>query len=125
MGKAQPLDAKVRTLSGWKRMGELEVGDALASVDGRASIVTGIFPQGVKQTYSVAFSDGRSTQCCGEHLWRVMYRDWETPRVVSTDCLREMLGKVRYQGRLWIDTVSGDFGSLAPLPLSGSQAEAK
>jgi replicative DNA helicase len=117
MGKAQPLDAKVRTLSGWKRMGELEVGDALASVDGRASMVTGIFPQGVKQTYSVTFSDGRSTQCCGEHLWRVMYRDWDAPRVVSTDRLREMLGKVRYQGRLWIDTVSGDFGGLESLPV--------
>ena len=117
MGKAQPLDAKIRTLSGWKRMGELEVGDALASVDGRASVVTGIFPQGIKQTYSVTFSDGRLTQCCGEHLWRIMYRDWAAPRVVSTDQLREMLGKVRYQGRLWIDTVSGDFGSLEPLPL--------
>ncbi len=117
MGKAQPLDANIRTLGGWKRMGELEVGDALASVDGRTSIVTGIFPQGVKQTYSVAFSDGRSTQCCGEHLWRVMYRDWAAPRIVSADQLRAMLGKVRYQGRLWIDTVSGDFGSLEPLPV--------
>lgn len=117
MGKAQPLDANIRTLGGWKRMGELEVGDALASVDGRASIVTGIFPQGVKQTYSVTFSDGRSTQCCGEHLWRVMYRDWDAPRIVSADQLREMLTKVRYQGRLWIETVSGDFGSLEPLPV--------
>lgn len=46
MGKAQPLDARVRTLTGWKRMGELRVGDALASVDGRPSIVTGIYLQG-------------------------------------------------------------------------------
>jgi replicative DNA helicase len=117
MGKAQPLDANIRTLSGWKRMGELEVGDALASVDGRTSIVTGIFPQGVRQTYRVTFSDGRSTQCCGEHLWRVMHRDWDAPRIVSADQLREMLTKVRYQGRLWIDTVSGDFGSLEALPV--------
>ncbi len=117
MGKAQPLDAKIRTLSGWKPMGDLEVGDAVASVDGQASMVTGIFPQGIKQTYAVTFSDGRSTECCGEHLWRVMYRDWPEPRVISTDQLREMLAKVRYQGRLWIDTVSGDFGSVEPLPI--------
>src|SRR5688500_4863875 len=36
MGKAQPLDAHVKTPSGWREMGTLEVGDALASVDGGA-----------------------------------------------------------------------------------------
>ena len=39
MGKAQPLDALVKTATGWKAMGELRPGDALASVDGRASFV--------------------------------------------------------------------------------------
>ena len=34
MGKAQPLDALVKTPSGWVTMGELRVGDALASMDG-------------------------------------------------------------------------------------------
>lgn len=117
MGKAQPLDAKVRTLSGWRAMGELEVGDALVSVDGRESMVTGIYPQGVKQTFRVTFSDGRSTECCAEHLWKVMYRDWSEPRIVSTDKLADMLNKKRYQGRLWIDMVSGDFGNTDALPI--------
>src|SRR5215470_4819489 len=35
MGKAQPLDAKVKTPVGWKTMGEIQLGDELASVDGR------------------------------------------------------------------------------------------
>src|SRR5256712_5468831 len=39
MGKAQPVDAMVKTLTGWTRMGNLRPGDALASVDGRASFV--------------------------------------------------------------------------------------
>jgi replicative DNA helicase len=116
MGKAQPLDAKVRTLSGWKAMGELEVGDALASVDGRPSIVTGLFPQG-KKVWRVQFSDGRSTECCDEHLWRVHYRSWEQPRVVSTAELREMLGKARYRDRLWIERATGEFGHNDPLPV--------
>src|SRR4030095_14963861 len=30
MGKAQPLDAKVLATDGWKRMGDVQVGDALA-----------------------------------------------------------------------------------------------
>nr|MBP6598667.1 replicative DNA helicase [Giesbergeria sp.] len=90
MGKAQPLDAQVRTRCGWKRMGDLEVGDALASVDGRPSIVTGVFPQGVRQVFRVQFSDGRSAECCAEHLWRVSCRHWPQPRVLSTEKLIAM-----------------------------------
>src|SRR5581483_11227658 len=74
MGKAQPLDARVRTVTGWTQMGDLRVGDALASPDGRPSRVSGIFPQGVQQIYRVTFSDGRSTECTGQHLWRVHSR---------------------------------------------------
>src|SRR5207248_10684230 len=85
MGKAQPLDAKVKTVTGWKRMGDLRLGDELASVDGRRSLVSGIFPQGVTQTYRVTFSDGRSTECTAEHLWRVHYRNWSDDSTPSTD----------------------------------------
>ncbi|MEN9472933.1 MAG: hypothetical protein RLZZ495_1022, partial [Pseudomonadota bacterium] len=117
MGKAQPLDSKIRTLDGWKCMGDLAIGEKLVSIDGEKSIVTGIFPQGIQQIYQITFSDGRSTECCGEHLWCVMYRDWDKPRVVSTDKLRDMLTKVRYKNRLWIDTISGDFGNNDKLPI--------
>src|SRR5262249_43751694 len=84
MGKGQSLDARIRAPHGWVEMGSLQVGDALASIDGRPSIVTGVFPQGVRQVYRVTFSDGRSTECCDEHLWRIYYRDWDKPRVVNT-----------------------------------------
>jgi replicative DNA helicase len=117
MGKAQPLDAMVKTLTGWKAMGDLEVGDGLASVDGRPSVVTGTFPQGELDTYTVSFSDGRSAQACGEHLWRVMYRDWNSPRVLSTKEIQTLLTRKRYLNRLWIEQVSGDFGSDEELPL--------
>ena len=103
MGKAQPLDAQVRTPSGWRTMGSLSVGDAVASVDGRASFVTGIYPQGERQVYRVRFSDGRSCECCAEHLWRVHYRDWPAPRVLSTGKIAAMLQRQRYRARLWID----------------------
>src|SRR5690606_9593420 len=76
MGKAQPLDARVRTPSGWKAMGDLAPGDALASVDGAPSIVTGVYPQGERQIWRVRFSDGRSAECCDEHLWTVHHHDW-------------------------------------------------
>ncbi|HTP26633.1 MAG TPA: replicative DNA helicase, partial [Anaeromyxobacteraceae bacterium] len=117
MGKSQPLDARIKTLRGWKRMGDLEIGDALASIDGAPSIVTGLFPQGERQVYRITFSDGRSTECCAEHLWRVHYRSWPEPRVLETKSIVEMLTRKRYQHRLWIDQVSGDFGHMHPLPI--------
>jgi replicative DNA helicase len=117
MGKAQPLDARVKTRDGWKLMGELKLGDELASIDGARSLVSGIFPQGPRQTYRITFSDGRSTRCCAEHLWRVYYREWDAPRVVSTERLIAMVGTARYRHRLWVDVVDGHFGHSQPLPL--------
>ncbi|WP_334041498.1 replicative DNA helicase [Burkholderia ambifaria] len=117
MGKAQPLDARVRTLSGWKRMGELAVGDSLASVDGAPSIVTGIYPQGERQVFRVRFSDGRSAEACDEHLWCVHYREWPKPRILNTAEIRTLLTRERYRNRLWIDMPSGDFGHSEALPV--------
>ncbi|EKS9796919.1 MULTISPECIES: replicative DNA helicase [Burkholderia] len=117
MGKAQPLDARVRTLAGWKRMGELAVGDQLASADGAPSAVTGIYPQGERQVYRVRFSDGRSAECCDEHLWCVHYREWAKPRILSTAEIRTLLTRERYRNRLWIDMASGDFGHTEALPV--------
>lgn len=117
MGKAQPLSARVLTRAGWKPMGDLKVGDALASVDGAPSQVVGVYPQGERQVYRMTFSDGRSTECCAEHLWAVHYRTWPAARVVTTEKLMSMLQSKRYRNRLWVETFSGDFGSDEGLPV--------
>jgi len=117
MGKAQPLDARVRTTTGWKRMGELQVGDALASIDGRESRVRGVFPQGPRQVYRVTFSDSRSTECCAEHLWRVHHRAWPEPRVLATAQIATLLARKHYRSSLGIDMTSGDDGHAAALPV--------
>ncbi len=118
MGKAQPLDSRVLTSDGrWKAMGELGIGDELASVDGEPSRVTGIFPQGTRQVYRITLADGRSTEACAEHLWRVNYRSWAEPRILSTAEIIELLQRKRYRNRLWIETFSGEFGSDENLPV--------
>lgn len=83
-GKAQPLDSKVLTPTGWTTIGELKIGDKVMCPDGKHSEVLSIHPQGIKEVYRVVFSDGTSTECCQEHLWAVKEtqdrwknRDWK------------------------------------------------
>ena len=117
MGKAQPLDARVRTVAGWKRMGELRIGEALASIDGAPSFVGGVYPQGERDVYRVTFSDGRSCECCAEHLWRVHCGSWPQPRVLRTDMIATMLSSGGQRSQLWVDVPSGDFGTTETLPI--------
>lgn len=111
MGKAQPLSAKVLLRDGtWKPMGQLRMGDDLASTDGSPSRVAGVFPQGKKQIYRITLGDGRATRACGDHLWRIESSKLSRSKVVSTDTLRKMLTKDRYQRRISLPLVSGHFG---------------
>jgi replicative DNA helicase len=69
MGKAQPLNSKVLTPTGFKKIGELKIGDVICNSGGGIQKVNGVFPQGKKQTYTVMFNDDTETRCCDEHLW--------------------------------------------------------
>ena len=70
-GKAQPLDARILTPSGYKLMGEMCVGDYVIGRDGKSHMVSGVFPQGLRPIYKVTFSNGTSCECDIEHLWNV------------------------------------------------------
>lgn len=71
-GKLQPLDSLVLTRFGWKKMGDIQIGDELFSpLNTEPSIVTGIYPHGVKPIYRLTTSDGRSAECGLEHLWMI------------------------------------------------------
>ena len=70
-GKAQPLDSKIVTPSGFKRMGDIKVGDHVIGADGKKHVVSGVFPQGMRPIYKVSFSNGTSCECDIEHLWNV------------------------------------------------------
>lgn len=71
LGKAQPLDAKILTPTGWTTMGMIKVGDLVIKRNGETTAIKRVFPQGIQKTYRVHFSDGSSTECNGEHLWAV------------------------------------------------------
>lgn len=79
-GKAEPLDALVKVPGGWKRMGDMQLGDTVTAADGSPTKVIGVYPQGSKRIYNITFADGRKVQACGEHLWKVYYVNTQTHR---------------------------------------------
>lgn len=112
-GKAQPLTAHVLTPQGFRPLGKLRAGSRIITAEGAVSRVKGVYPQGEKDIYRVTFTDGRSTLCCDDHLWRVWTRvsvwspakkkkirsrDW---RVVPLSYVRKRISEGRVEsGRL-------------------------
>jgi hypothetical protein len=69
--KAQPDEVPVLTPVGFRPINSLAVGDLVTCPDGRHVPVLGVFPQGERDIFRIEFTDGRATECCSEHLWRV------------------------------------------------------
>ena len=111
-GKSQPLNALVKTPTGWVEMGSISIGDTITAWDGTDTKVIGIYPQGTVPIYRITFSDGRSAECSLDHLWRV-YHDGDTNRsdVMETRTVRELLENGAY---LSIDLYHGDKHTLPP-----------
>lgn len=77
-GKGLTLDELVRIPKGWIRNGDLVIGDIVIGRDGKPTVVTGVYPQGLKPTYRLTFRDGRTIECDDTHLWKVFDgRVWE------------------------------------------------
>lgn len=87
-GKALPLTTLVRIPRGWKKMGDLKVGDKVISRDGSETTVTGVYPQGVKSAHRLFFEDSRHTVCCEEHLWKIYRSDQDEARVITSAQLK-------------------------------------
>lgn len=91
VGKAQPKYSKIKTPIGWTTMGDIVVGDKITTPSGDIANVSAIFPQGIKDIYRVTFSDGRFTDVCNEHLWKIR-KDRETNwEVVDTQEISRLL----------------------------------
>lgn len=76
-GKAIDVESMIPTPDGLRRAGDIEVGDYLFDKTGKPTEVTGVFPQGLLDSYKVTFEDGRVVYCNSEHLWSIINKDNE------------------------------------------------
>lgn len=90
VGKLISDDTPVLTTTGWKKHGELKVGDMVFNPDGDPTPVIGVLPK-YHTTHTVTFSDGSKVECHFRHEWCVYDRRKKKTRILET---QEMIGKV-------------------------------
>ena len=98
LGKAIPNDTLIPTPIGWRKVGDIKVGDYLFGQDGKPTKVLKTYPQPEqKDIWEVEFSDGRIAKCCGEHLWEYRYETHKGKayRVEDTQTIYERTLKLK------------------------------
>jgi len=100
VGKAEWVENKLITQDGYKKIGEIEIGDCVMNPDGLDTVVTGIHPQGEVELYRIFFSDNTSILVCKDHLWAVRSNDDDkkTPHVFSVSQLLDKDSIVEFNG---------------------------
>jgi hypothetical protein len=69
--EALTTDSLLLTPHGWIKMKDVKIGDLIIGKDGLPHSVLEIYPQGVKKTFKVSFSDNTVVECTEDHLWEV------------------------------------------------------
>ena len=93
-GKAQSLDSKVMTPTGWKYIKELEVGNEVIGSNGKSTKIIQLHPIEKMDLYEVTTRDGRKTLCNDEHLWTVLSYNEHRPTIV-TKSLKDMISNYK------------------------------
>jgi hypothetical protein len=88
-GKSLTLDELIVTPTGYRRMGEMSIGDEVHGPDGTVARVIGVYPQGVEDVFRITLVDGRTVRASRGHLWRI--RVGPDEMTVTTDCVRKFL----------------------------------
>ncbi len=122
VGKAQPLDAKVLTPTGFVEMGSLKVGNRVVGSDGKAHTVLAVYSREIKEVFRVTFRDGSATECCDEHLWFTQTRterDYDLPGTVrDLNTIRRTLRYGTHFNHAVPRVTPVEFEGNAELPLS-------
>jgi len=116
-GKAQPLTANIKVPGGWAKMGDMRIGTKVITPKGTTTEVTGVYPQGTVDIYRITFADGRETECCGDHLWKV-HSKYEETSYWKIKTVKEILQSYSWkEKRVYVPLIEAEDGPALPLPI--------
>lgn len=97
--KGLPLDTKIPTIHGWKTMGDLQVGDKVFDMEGKACSVIHKSEIHNNPCYEIKFTNGDSIIADEDHRWLVGLADdmERTSTVFTTKGVADYM--MKYQGR--------------------------
>ncbi len=95
-GKEISHSVPVLTTNGWKRHGNLKIGDHVFNDKGKSVRVNALLGESNKNEYEIEFTNGEKIVCHGKHEWIVKHRSWKEFREVETEKLFNE--KLRYKG---------------------------
>ena len=107
VGKSLSVNSLIKIPNGWKRMGDIQIGDIVQAYDGTSVPVVGVYPQGTLLTYKVTFSDGRSVDASADHLWQVQSHRWtkdgksNASRVLNTLQVKQFVDEANQKKKAW------------------------
>lgn len=119
-GKAQPLYSLVKVPGGWKRMGDMSVGDVVSTPDGKIANVIGVYPQGKRPVYRLTFQDGRQVDADYDHLWKVTVddkdegRDCKVTKLMRTHEILARIEARKGNPRIYVPLMQADPGVEIP-----------
>lgn len=97
-GKQLSDDTPILTTSGWKKHGDLIVGDKVFGMDGKPKKVIHVFPKS-KNDCLITFTNGERIQCHENHEWLVYDRHKHRERIVETKELMNLSLETGVQGK--------------------------
>lgn len=99
VGKALKNGTGILTPRGYQSIETLQVGDLVASNDGKFYHVLGVFPQGIKRVYKFTFSTGVTCVASDNHIWTISrdgktFHDETTAEILEKGFVGVLLPKV-------------------------------
>lgn len=114
-GKANPYHTPVATPSGFRKMGDLEVGDPICTPYDGIQTVSAIYEQGEHTVYRLCFDDGTTLTCMDNHRFLARIGHSEDFHEMTA---REIMDQYAI-GRPYPLSLRKDYGQLVEIPLCG------
>lgn len=99
-GKLLSGDEKLRIKDGWTTMREIKIGDSVYGGDGELTkVIAKTNLQKQVEFYKITLRDGRTIECCEDHMWKV----WDKNKNrVSNDTYCNLTTKELVQNYYWV-----------------------